>query len=114
MARIVSFVVLVVILLLIVGLFFQVMADFFLPMFLAVLLVIMFAPVHRWFQSRCKRHQRVAALLTTGAILLAFFLPASFILLRAAQEGGNLYRRVAHRARHGEQKRHRPSSICRR
>jgi predicted PurR-regulated permease PerM len=105
MARIVSFVVLVVILLLFVGLFFQVMADFLLPMFLAVLLVIIFAPVHRWFKTRCGKHDRLAAMLTTCTILLAFFLPASFILLRAAQEGGTLYRRVVHRehaAREGE------------
>ncbi|MCC6126345.1 MAG: AI-2E family transporter [Pirellulales bacterium] len=97
MARIVSFVVLLVILLLIFGLFFQVMADFLLPMFLAVLLVIMFGPLHRWFQARCKGRDRLAAVLTTTAILLVFFVPASFILLRAAQEGGNLYRKVIRR-----------------
>jgi predicted PurR-regulated permease PerM len=98
MARIVSFVVLVVILLLFIGLFFQVMADFLLPMFLAVLLVIVFGPVHRWFKTRCGTHDRLAAMLTTCTILLSFFLPASFILLRAAQEGGALYRRVVPRA----------------
>jgi predicted PurR-regulated permease PerM len=96
MARIVSFVVLLVILLLIFGLFFKVMADFLLPMFLAVLLVIMFGPLHRWYQARLKSYDRLAALLTTCTILLAFFGPASFILLRAAQEGGNLYRKVVH------------------
>jgi predicted PurR-regulated permease PerM len=97
MARIVSFVVLVVILLLIFGLFFQVMADFFLPLFLALLLVIIFGPVHRWFKARLKNHDRLAALLTTLTILLSFFLPASFILLRAAEEGGNLLRRAVPR-----------------
>jgi predicted PurR-regulated permease PerM len=91
MARIVSFVVLVVILLVLFGLFFQVMADFLLPMFLAVLLVIMFGPVHRWFKARCKSHDRLAALLTTLTISLSFFLPASFILFRAAKEGRILY-----------------------
>lgn len=96
MARIVSFVLLLVIMLLIFGLFFRVMADFLVPMFLAVLLVIMFAPVHRWMQARCKSHDRVAALLTTCTILLAFFLPASFILLKAAREGANVYRDKFH------------------
>jgi predicted PurR-regulated permease PerM len=104
MARIVSFVVLLVILLLIFGLFFQVMADFILPMFLAVLLVIMFGPLHRWIQSRCKGHDRLAAVLTTSAILLVFFVPASFVLLRAAQEGGNLYRKVIRREAAAETK----------
>lgn len=97
MARIVSFVLLVAILLLFAVLFFQVMADFFLPMFMALLLVVLFAPVHRWFQARCGRHERWAAVLTTTTIVLAFFLPASFILLRAGHEGANLYRKVVHR-----------------
>jgi predicted PurR-regulated permease PerM len=104
MARIISFVVLLVILLVIFGLFFRVMADFLLPMFLAVLLVVMFGPLHRWMQARCKKHDRVAALLTTLAILLLFFVPATFILLRAAQEGGSLYRKVFHQEASAEGK----------
>ncbi len=104
MARIVSFIVLLVILLVIFAVFFQVMADFLLPMFLAVLLVIIFGPVHRWLKTQCRNHDRLAALLTTGTILLAFFLPASFILMRAAQEGGNLYRQVVHHDKKSEGK----------
>jgi predicted PurR-regulated permease PerM len=90
MARIVSFVVLLLILLAIFGLFFRVMADFLLPMFLAVLLVVIFSPLHVWIQKRCKNHDRVAAMLTTAAIGLIFFVPAAYILFQAAQEGGNL------------------------
>jgi predicted PurR-regulated permease PerM len=102
MARIVSFVVLLVIMLLIFGLFFRVMADFLVPMFLAVLLVIMFGPVQRWIKTRCKSHDRLAALLTTCVILLAFFLPASIILLQAAREGGNLYRNKIQKSKTAE------------
>ena len=65
-----ALVVLVVILLLMAGLFFQVMANFLLPLFLAVLLVVMFGPLHRWFRRRCHGHERIAAALTTVAILL--------------------------------------------
>ena len=53
MARIVSFVALVVVLLVIGGLFFEVMSGFLLPLFLALLLVVMFGPLHRWFGRKC-------------------------------------------------------------
>ena len=67
MARIVSLVVLVAILLVIGGLFFRVMANFLLPLFLALLLVVMFGPLYRWFRDRCRGHARIAAVLTTGS-----------------------------------------------
>jgi predicted PurR-regulated permease PerM len=92
MARIVSFVVLFVMMLLIFGLFFRVMVDFLVPMFLAVLLVIIFRPVHEWFLKKCKTHDRIAAMLTTGVVMLVFFVPAAYLLYRAALEGGNFYR----------------------
>ena len=56
MARIVSLVVLVVILLLLGGLFLRVMAGFLLPLFLALLLAIMFGPLNRWFRRRLGGH----------------------------------------------------------
>lgn len=46
MARIVSFAVLVVILLVMSALFLWVMADFILPIFLALLLFVMFGPAY--------------------------------------------------------------------
>lgn len=91
MARIVSFVVLVAILLVIAGLFFQVMADFLLPMFLAVLLVVIFKPLHLWFLERCKGWNRLAAGLTTASIVLIFLVPLALILWQAALEGGRIY-----------------------
>ena len=51
--RIISLVVLVTILAVIGALLFHVLASFLLPVFLAVLLVVMFGPVHRWFDARC-------------------------------------------------------------
>lgn len=94
MARIVSFVVLVAILLVIAGLFFRVMANFLLPMFLAVLLVIMFGPLHRWFVVKCGGRNRLAAGLTTVSILLIVLIPLLLILLQAALEGVAIYENV--------------------
>lgn len=100
MARIVSFVVLVAILLVIGGLFFQVMANFLLPMFLAVLLAIMFSPLHRWFIVQCKGRHRVAAGLTTASIILILLIPLILILLKAAFEGHEVYRAIVRSAGH--------------
>lgn len=92
MARIVSLVVLVVILLLTAGLFFQVMADFLLPLFLALLLVVMFGPLYRWLKDRCRGHDRIAAVLTTGAILLMVLIPLLLLLIEAGYEARGIYR----------------------
>ena len=92
MARIVSFVVLVVILLIIGGLFLQVMAGFLLPLFLALLLVVMFGPLHRWFLMKCGRHERIAAMLTTCSILAIVLVPLLLLLLEAALEAQGIYK----------------------
>ena len=91
MSRMVSFVVLVAILLVIAGLFFRVMANFLLPMFLAALLVVMFGPLHRWFIAKCKGRDRLAAGLTTAAILVIFLVPLLAIVLQAVAEGIDIY-----------------------
>jgi len=96
MARIVSFVALVVILLLIGGLFIRVMAGFLLPLFLSLLLVVMFGPVHRWFVGKCGRHDRIAALLTTGTIMLLVLIPLSLLLFEAGCEAHGIYSKAVH------------------
>ena len=63
---------LVAIILLIGALFFKVIAEFLVPMFLAVLLVVMFAPLHEWFLVKCKGRNKLAAGLTTLRIELLF------------------------------------------
>jgi predicted PurR-regulated permease PerM len=90
-ARITSLVVLLIILLLIGLLFIQVIAGFLLPLFLALLLVIMFRPVHRWFLDRLGRHGRIAAMLTTVAILLLVLIPLFLLSLEAINEAQGLY-----------------------
>ncbi len=87
MPRVVSFVVLVAISLLTGVLLFRVMAQFVVPLFLATLLVVMFRPLHEWFIDFCKGRSRLAAGLTTLAILLVVLLPVAWILFRAISEG---------------------------
>ena len=94
MARIVSFSVLVAILLAVAILFFKVMANFLLPVFLAVLLVVMFRPLHRGIVARCRGYDRTAAGLTTLVIVLLFLVPLLLILFQAASEGASLYREL--------------------
>src|SRR5258708_5223685 len=86
MARIVSLVLLVVIILLVTGVFVWVMAQFLLPMFLALLLVVVFRPLHEWFRARCKGRDSLAAGFTTLAIMLIVLLPMLVVLARAATE----------------------------
>jgi len=91
-ARIISFVVLFVILLATTFLFFRVMADFLLPLFLATLLVVMFGPLHRWFRGKCRGHDRIAAMLTTSSILLMVLIPLLLIMVEAAYDAQIIYR----------------------
>jgi predicted PurR-regulated permease PerM len=90
MSRIVSFVVLVAIVVLVGALSFKVMSSFLLPMFLALVLTVIFHPLHKWFIARSAGHHRVAAGLTTAAILLIVLIPTLLILSRAAGEAFSL------------------------
>jgi predicted PurR-regulated permease PerM len=81
----------VVILVVIGGLFLQVMAGFLLPLFLALLLVLMFGPLHRWCVRKCGLHGRLAAVLTTGSILALVLVPMLLLLCEAGREAQNIY-----------------------
>jgi len=94
MSRMVSFVILLAILLGITAVFVLVMANFLIPLFLAVLLVIMFGPLHRWVLGKCGGRTRLAAVLTTAAILLIVLVPLGLILWQAEREGELLYDRL--------------------
>jgi predicted PurR-regulated permease PerM len=73
--RVISFIVLLAIILLVGAVFFQVMAQFMVPLFLACVLLVVFEPLHRWMREQIPRWPRVAALLTTVLILLFVFVP---------------------------------------
>jgi predicted PurR-regulated permease PerM len=73
--RVISFIVLLAIVLLVGAIFFQVMAQFFVPLFLACVLLVVFAPLHRWIADRMPLWPRTAAMFTTIAIILVVVLP---------------------------------------
>ncbi len=87
MSRLVSFIILAAIVLFMSGMFFWVMAQFVLPIFLALVLVVMLRPLHRWLTATCGGRVRLAALLTTLAALLTVMVPAALLVTRAASEG---------------------------
>src|SRR3954447_7898592 len=73
--RVISFIVLLAIVLLVGAVFFQVMAQFFVPLFLACVLLVVFGPLHRWISDRMPGYRRAAAFITTIAIILVVVLP---------------------------------------
>ena len=81
-----SVVMLVVGILAVGALFYRVMAVFFVPLFLAALLVVIFRPVHDWFYSRLGSRGRLAAGVTTGLILMVVFVPVTVVLSVAATQ----------------------------
>lgn len=91
MPRVVSVIVLVAILLLMGAVFFQVMAHFVVPLFLASVLVVVFKPVHVAVVERIPGYPRLSALVTTLLILLAVLLPTVWLGWRAGLECRDVY-----------------------
>ena len=83
MPRVISFIVLLAIVLLVGAVFFQVMAQFMVPLFLACVLLVVFQPLHRWMLDQIPRWPRLAALFTTVLILLSVLLPLIWLSWRA-------------------------------
>lgn len=88
--RVVSFIVLLAIILLVGIVFFQVMAQFIIPLFLACVLLVVFQPLHRWYLSKTPKWPRLAALLTTATILVTVLAPTIYL-------GWNAYAECLHR-----------------
>src|SRR4029453_12862220 len=87
MARFVSFLVLVAILVVIATVFFRVMAGFFVPLFLAALLGVVVQPLYRWTLIRCRGYRYFAAGVTTALIALMVLLPLGLVVTTATVEG---------------------------
>ncbi|MHB8970021.1 MAG: AI-2E family transporter [Pirellulaceae bacterium] len=94
MSRIVSFLVLIAIILVIGFFFFRVMAPFLLPLFMAVLLVVIFHPLHMRVLQRCRGRQRLASAATTSLIILIVLLPLLAVIVLAAAEGNAMIARL--------------------
>lgn len=90
MSRLISFVVLIAIIIIIGLLFYKVLIGFFIPVFLASVLVVVFRPLHRWVLVRIGQREGVAAALTTLLIMLVLLLPITAIGISAAVQGVRL------------------------
>lgn len=70
--------------------FFWVMSGFVLPLFLAAILVILFRPFHERCLKRWPERERLAAVLTTAAVILLVILPTTLVMTLAAIEASTL------------------------
>lgn len=75
LARITSVLVLLVGILVVGLLFYKVMAGFFIPLFMAAALVVIFRPVNEWFLTRMRGRRHLAAVATTSVILSIVLIP---------------------------------------
>lgn len=94
MSRYFAFGVLLAVIVLLIILFYQVMAGFFIPLFLAALLVVIFRPLHDWMLAKCRGRQQLAAGLTTASICLLVFAPLAIVFMLAASEGRMMFQRL--------------------
>jgi len=90
MARYISFAILFAILIVIGVLFYRVMIGFFVPVFIAVVLVVVFRPLHRWVLSKVGGRDHIAASVTTFMIVLMVLLPTALVIGLAAVQGAKL------------------------
>src|SRR4051794_14760006 len=90
MARFVSFLVLIAILVIVSIIFFQVMAGFFVPLFLAALLGVVVQPLYRLALVKCHGYRHVAAGVTTTLVALIVLLPIGLVVSTATLEGISL------------------------
>src|SRR5688572_11379734 len=94
MSRFVSLLVLIAILVVISIIFFQVMAAFFVPLFLAALLGVVVQPLYKWTLEKCNGYRHVAAGVTTTLVALIVLLPIALVITTATLEGISLVDRL--------------------
>src|SRR5690349_18998244 len=94
MSRFVSFLVLIAILVVITIIFFQVMAGFLVPLFLAALLGVVVQPLYKWMLAKCNGYRHVAAGVTTTLVGLIVLLPIGLVITTATLEGISLVDRL--------------------
>nr|WP_236620908.1 AI-2E family transporter [Rhodopirellula sallentina] len=80
LSRIMSVVMLVIGILAVGVLFYQVMVGFFVPLFLAALLVVIFRPVYQWLLLKTNRRKRLSAGLTTSLVLFIVLMPLLMLI----------------------------------
>lgn len=85
--RVVSLIALLAVVLLTGALFFRVVAQFVVPLFLAGVLVVIFQPVHQWFSQKLPGRRYAAAGATTTVIMLTVLVPTIWLGAAAYLEG---------------------------
>ncbi|MCA9138579.1 MAG: AI-2E family transporter [Planctomycetales bacterium] len=80
LARISSVVMLIAGILVVGMLFYKVMVGFFIPLFMAAALVVIFRPIHEWFLRRFGGRRRLAAVATTSVILSIVLIPIVLLI----------------------------------
>jgi len=73
-------------------LFYEVMVAFWIPLFLAAVLVVVFRPWYDGIRARFKLGDAVAALLTTASVLLIVLIPLAALLVFATVESQQVLR----------------------
>src|SRR5687768_11981728 len=68
--------------------------PFYAVIFWATVLAILFAPLHRRFARTFRRRETLAALATTGAVIMVVLLPAGIVMGLLIQEGFGVYNRI--------------------
>ena len=94
MGKVLSFVTLVLVTGAFGVLFFEVTSTLLLPLFLAMVSVVMFRPLHTWCVRLLRGRNRVAAVITTTLVLLVVVAPVVFVLLLAGNEAAKLMRNL--------------------
>ncbi len=90
MSRLMSLIALIAVIVVIGLLFYKVMVGFFVPVFLAAVLVVVFRPLHLYMLKRTGDRPKLAAAATTCLILLSVLLPFGLIGTAAALQGVGL------------------------
>ncbi len=84
--RVISLIVLLAVVLLISVLFFRVMANFLVPLFLAAVLTVVFKPLHALIVDRLPGRPKLTALIATGLITLSVLIPTAWLGWKAFAE----------------------------
>ncbi len=82
--------------------FYQVLAPFLFPLFLAAVLAMLVEPLHRRFQARFPKRASLAAGLTTATVVVLLLLPFALGTLLAAGQMIKLATSVANDPAWGE------------
>ncbi len=90
MSRFISLIVLLASIVIIGAVFYKVMIGFFVPVFLAAVLVVVFRPLHRWILGKVGQREHLAAGITTAMVIFSVLLPTALIISMAAVQGTGL------------------------